>query len=104
MCIKCISNGEKQLYFRETLEAEEKTEASILRNPANFGELFDRQCICEIPGQVACPGWQPLPKLMRGKYKTKVHLEEMTLDELKEESGTEYQEWIEGENQRKFQL
>lgn len=37
-------------------------------NPANFGVLCDRHCICEIPGQVPCPGTCPLPKHMRGKY------------------------------------
>ena len=35
---------------------------------ANFGEDYPRQCICEIPGQVPCPGWQPLPDELRGKW------------------------------------
>lgn len=55
--------------YRETLEAE-----AIARekkdNPANFGALCERQCICEIPGQIPCPGTCPLPKIMRGKYKS----------------------------------
>ncbi|XP_042859533.1 probable 28S ribosomal protein S25, mitochondrial [Penaeus japonicus] len=38
-------------------------------NPANFGWGCDRQCICEIPGQVPCPAIIPLPNHMRGKYK-----------------------------------
>ncbi|XP_021935062.1 probable 28S ribosomal protein S25, mitochondrial isoform X2 [Zootermopsis nevadensis] len=38
-------------------------------NPANFGFGCDRQCICEVLGQVPCPGLVPLPNHMRGKYK-----------------------------------
>lgn len=37
-------------------------------NPANFGYGCDRHCICEIPGQVPCPGIVKLPDHMRGKY------------------------------------
>ncbi|XP_037937997.1 probable 28S ribosomal protein S25, mitochondrial [Teleopsis dalmanni] len=36
-------------------------------NPANFGYGCDRHCICEIPGQLPCPGTVPLPNHMRGK-------------------------------------
>lgn len=49
--------------------AEEAREREITDNPANFGWGCDRQCICEIPGQVPCPAIVPLPKHMRGKYK-----------------------------------
>lgn len=38
-------------------------------NPANFGYNCSRWCICEVPGQVPCPGFTPLPNEMRGKYK-----------------------------------
>lgn len=38
-------------------------------NPANFGTLCERNCICEVPGQVPCPGTCPVPKHWRGKYK-----------------------------------
>lgn len=38
-------------------------------NQANFGYTYPRWCICEMPDQVPCPGWVPLPKEMRGKYK-----------------------------------
>lgn len=38
-------------------------------NPANFGAMCDRHCICEILGQIPCPGTCPLPFEMRGKYK-----------------------------------
>lgn len=37
-------------------------------NPANFGYGCSRHCICEIPGQVPCPGTVPLPDHMRGKH------------------------------------
>ncbi|XP_064101215.1 small ribosomal subunit protein mS25-like [Macrobrachium nipponense] len=52
----------------ETL-AKEALERQSLNNPGNFGWGCDRQCLCEIPGQVPCPGVVPLPKAMRGKYK-----------------------------------
>lgn len=38
-------------------------------NPANFGVGCKRPCICEVRGQVPCPGVVKLPKHMRGKYK-----------------------------------
>ncbi|KAJ8888677.1 hypothetical protein PR048_008169 [Dryococelus australis] len=38
------------------------------KNPANFGFGCEKHCMCEIPGQVPCPGIVPLPKPMRGKY------------------------------------
>lgn len=38
-------------------------------NPANFGVGCSRPCICELRGQVPCPGAIALPKHMRGKYK-----------------------------------
>lgn len=38
-------------------------------NKANFGYGCRRWCICEVPGQVPCPGFVALPKEMRGKYK-----------------------------------
>lgn len=57
-----------KISFREVLKAEaiakEKKD-----NPANFGVGCERNCICEVPGQVPCPGTCPLPKHMRGKYR-----------------------------------
>ncbi|KAJ0036651.1 hypothetical protein NQD34_005328 [Periophthalmus magnuspinnatus] len=52
-------------------EAELKMQAS---NPANFGpkKYCLRECICEVEGQVPCPGTKPLPKEMTGKYRTKM--------------------------------
>ncbi|XP_045472389.1 probable 28S ribosomal protein S25, mitochondrial [Harmonia axyridis] len=60
--IRVIGKSEKVLE-KETIAREKKD------NPANFGELCDRHCICEIPGQVPCPGTCPLPQHWRGKYK-----------------------------------
>ena len=38
-------------------------------NPALFGVSHPRKCMCEVPGQVPCPGLVPLPKELRGKYR-----------------------------------
>ncbi|RZB49898.1 L51 S25 CI-B8 domain containing protein [Asbolus verrucosus] len=55
---------------KEVLEAESISKEKK-DNPANFGVGCDRHCICEIPGQIPCPGVVPLPMHMRGKYKYK---------------------------------
>eukprot|EP00918_Siedleckia_nematoides_P091296 GHVU01200549.1.p1 GENE.GHVU01200549.1~~GHVU01200549.1.p1 ORF type:complete len:109 (-),score=10.10 GHVU01200549.1:1142-1468(-) len=55
---------------------EEQTEIEAAKaNPANFGLKFARQCICEVPGHIPCPGWQPLPKEMTGKGRKKLKQE-----------------------------
>lgn len=58
---------------REVLqtEAQAKMQAS---NPANFGpkKYCLRECICEVEGQVPCPGTTPLPREMTGKYRTQM--------------------------------
>lgn len=59
--VTVVGKTDEQL-AAEALLAEKKD------NPANFGYACDRHCICEIPGQVPCPGTVPLPKKMRGKY------------------------------------
>lgn len=41
-------------------------------NPANFGPEYNRQCMCEVPGQVPCPGWQALSLEMTGKGRKKL--------------------------------
>lgn len=69
----------KKTLAAQELAAEEK------ENPSNFGVGCRRKCICEIPGQIPCPGAVPLPKLMRGKYR------KYKKDELKE--------YLEGLNQ-----
>lgn len=53
---------------REQLDAEARL-AESKDNPANFGYGSERHCICEIPGQVPCPGTVPLPENMRGKFR-----------------------------------
>lgn len=52
---------------KEVLDAEAKA-AEKKDNPANFGVGCDRSCLCEIPGQVPCPGVVKLPNYMRGKF------------------------------------
>ncbi|XP_061474451.1 small ribosomal subunit protein mS25 [Rhineura floridana] len=54
----------------ETLQAEAQ-EKMKLRHPATFGprKYHLRECMCEIEGQIPCPGRVPLPKEMTGKYK-----------------------------------
>lgn len=73
-----IDNRSKEEIYDHLINVIGKTE-SVLRaetiakekkdNPANFGVLCERHCICEIPGQVPCPSICPLPNHMRGKYK-----------------------------------
>ncbi|KOB67080.1 Mitochondrial ribosomal protein S25 [Operophtera brumata] len=46
-----------------------RTVAEKKDNPANFGVGCERPCICEINGQIPCPGVVVLPKFMRGKFK-----------------------------------
>ncbi|XP_051911846.1 28S ribosomal protein S25, mitochondrial [Hippocampus zosterae] len=55
-------------------EAQAKMQAS---NPANFGpkKYCLRECICEVDGQVPCPGTTPLPKEMTGKYRARMKAE-----------------------------
>jgi small subunit ribosomal protein S25 len=52
----------------DELLAKEKKSSEIMSNPSNFGFAYDRFCICEVPGQVPCPGYTPLPKEMTGKW------------------------------------
>jgi len=54
------------------LKEEGQQQTMLSHNPANFGAAFDRHCICEVPGQLACPAWQPLPEELRGKTKRKL--------------------------------
>ncbi|KAM9133229.1 small ribosomal subunit protein mS25 [Pangshura tecta] len=54
----------------ETLQKEER-ERKKLSHPATFGpkKYHLRECMCEIEGQIPCPGLVSLPKEMTGKYK-----------------------------------
>ncbi|XP_048408618.1 28S ribosomal protein S25, mitochondrial [Stegostoma tigrinum] len=55
---------------RELLEAEEQARKEH-SHPAHFGpkKYCLRECICEVEGQVPCPGLVPLPKELTGKYR-----------------------------------
>ncbi|XP_018562135.1 probable 28S ribosomal protein S25, mitochondrial [Anoplophora glabripennis] len=73
-----VDNRSKEEIYEHLINVVGKTgkvlEAEIIAkekkdNPANFGVLCDRHCICEIPGQVPCSGTCLLPKSWRGKYK-----------------------------------
>lgn len=72
MIYKCIYFT-PSLVYREVLQAEAQAKMQA-SNPANFGpkKYFLRECICEVEGQVACPGTTPLPKEMTGKYRAKM--------------------------------
>uniref|UniRef100_A0A8C9PYQ6 Small ribosomal subunit protein mS25 n=1 Tax=Spermophilus dauricus TaxID=99837 RepID=A0A8C9PYQ6_SPEDA len=54
----------------ETLEREQQ-ERQQLSHPANFGprKYCLRECMCQVEGQVPCPGLVALPKEMTGKYR-----------------------------------
>lgn len=58
---------------REVLQAEAQAKMQA-SNPANFGpkKYCLRECICEVEGQVPCPGTTPLPKEMTGKYRAQM--------------------------------
>ncbi|VVC28356.1 Thioredoxin-like fold,Ribosomal protein/NADH dehydrogenase domain [Cinara cedri] len=53
---------------KETLEMEAMAREKK-DNPANFGYMCEKHCMCEILGQVPCPSVVPLPKSWRGKFK-----------------------------------
>jgi small subunit ribosomal protein S25 len=55
------------LNSRSILE-QERIASIKAANPANFGDEFEKHCICELPGQLPCPSLVMLPKKMRGKY------------------------------------
>jgi len=57
---------------RAMLKTEAQQSSMLVNNPANFGAAFDRHCMCEVPGQVSCPAWQPLPTEMTGKGRRKL--------------------------------
>ncbi|XP_068601766.1 small ribosomal subunit protein mS25 [Brachionichthys hirsutus] len=56
-----------------TLQAEARAKLQAA-NPANFGLKKHglRLCMCEVEGQVPCPGTVPLPKEMTGKYRSQL--------------------------------
>ncbi|XP_006630758.1 small ribosomal subunit protein mS25 [Lepisosteus oculatus] len=58
---------------QEVLQAEEMARM-VASNPAHFGpkKYCLKECMCEMEGQVPCPGLVPLPKEMTGKYKAQM--------------------------------
>ena len=72
-CLEILKSSFDNLnfFFSETLEEERIEREQLTANPANFGLSYPHQCACEIPGQVPCPAWKPLPKVMTGKWQRK---------------------------------
>lgn len=60
--LKVFGKTQQQLEKEALLREKKET-------PSNFGQHYEKFCICEVPGQVPCPGIVPLPKEMRGKYR-----------------------------------
>ncbi|XP_067934921.1 small ribosomal subunit protein mS25-like [Watersipora subatra] len=56
---------------------EELKEEEVLEDQSLFGHGSARHCICEVPGQVPCPAFVPLPKEMTGKYQVKLQKGEL---------------------------
>lgn len=52
-----------------TAYCSERTEVYERVKTEMFGKDYIRQCMCEVTGQVPCPGYVELPKELRGKYK-----------------------------------
>ncbi len=53
-------------------KSKEQLEQESFVNPANFtceNNDYSRYCICQIPGQISCPGFKKMPEFMRNKYK-----------------------------------
>lgn len=69
---KCIDLNVSHVY-RGVLQAEAQAKMQA-SNPANFGpkKYCLRECICEVEGQVPCPGTTPLAKEMTGKYRARM--------------------------------
>ena len=71
-----VTENEQLDCFSEELKEEE-----VLEDQSLFGHEAQRHCMCEVPGQIPCPAWVPLPKQMTGKYQTKLFRGEITEDE-----------------------
>ena len=54
------------------MKSETREMSMMQSNPANFGSEYGRHCMCEVAGQVPCPGWQALPLEMTGKGRKKL--------------------------------
>ncbi|CAL8325277.1 unnamed protein product [Merluccius merluccius] len=64
---KILGKSEEVLHIEALAKMQES-------NPANFGpkKYCLKECICEVEGQVPCPGTTPLPKELTGKYRTRM--------------------------------
>jgi len=73
---------------KSMLQSEAKQSTMLEKNQANFGPAFDRHCMCEVPGQIPCPAFLPLPLEMTGKgrKKLKEQAEEMAATAAKSAS------------------
>ncbi|KAJ8265162.1 hypothetical protein COCON_G00142610 [Conger conger] len=72
---KEITAHVKKIMGKTPEELEDEALAKMVAsNPANFGpkKYCLRECMCEVEGQVPCPGLVPLPKEMTGKFKYKM--------------------------------
>ncbi|CAK9296692.1 unnamed protein product [Gordionus sp. m RMFG-2023] len=58
-----------QLILGKTIDelTKEAIKTGQIKNPANFGPTYPRECISEVPGQVFAPCLGRLPDSMRGK-------------------------------------
>lgn len=62
-----------------------RREASMeATNPANFGYDCNRWCMCEVDGQVPCPGREMMPLMKRWKYIKNPDLCKEEMDEFLE--------------------
>lgn len=63
-----MDHCKKVICKTEEVLAQEVIMSAKKENPANFGFMCDKSCICMLPGQVPCPAIVPLPYHMRAKY------------------------------------
>lgn len=77
VCVSLLPHASFLCPFREELHAEALARM-VASNPANFGpkKYCLKECMCEVEGQVPCPGLVPLPKEMTGKFKAQMRAAE----------------------------
>ncbi|XP_020138847.1 small ribosomal subunit protein mS25 [Microcebus murinus] len=82
--VEAKSSGEIVEHVRKILGKsqatlrQEEQDRQRLSHPANFGprKYCLRECMCQVEGQVPCPGLVPLPKEMRGKFRASLEAQE----------------------------
>uniref|UniRef100_A0A2K6G4W8 Mitochondrial ribosomal protein S25 n=1 Tax=Propithecus coquereli TaxID=379532 RepID=A0A2K6G4W8_PROCO len=75
--VETKSNAEIVQHIRKILGKsedalrKEERQKQQLAHPANFGprKYCLRECMCQVEGQVPCPGLVPLPRDMTGKHR-----------------------------------